>query len=183
MKIIKLSFKNHCNLFYKLQELKKNVLFSWHTGGRGHWTFILEEDSIPHDLYKEIIEEIKMNSLDIELKELDFNSFKTWVSYNFSDHVYFLNAHSWLIPEPKMGFMIGKGGWRIKALKKAFNLSIKLIPVKKIAYGNTRHSGDVINWDLTPCHNCGEEIGGSNSLKNSYYFAKCSNCGAFNYAE
>jgi len=97
-----------------LNNLERNSLFHHKTGGRGHWNFVIDYN--------------KIKDLSIHHNKLDYNSFKKWMQKFYGDVFYFSNENPRIIyvKNNKMGWVIGKGGWRIKKLQQEFGV-IKLI--------------------------------------------------------
>lgn len=102
-----------------LHSLERLSVFNWKTGGRGHWRFIIDESLIPE----------KMGGMD-----LTYASWRRWMERFYGDIVYFdvKNPNRIFVKENKMGWMIGKKGWRIKKLQENFKRKIELIQTKLI---------------------------------------------------
>ena len=111
--------------------LERDALFHHKTGGRGHWNFIIDYNKI-----KDISPSIYYN-------ELDYESFKEWLREFYSDCFYFSDEDPKIIfvKENMMGWIIGKGGWRIKKLQQEFG-EIKIIQTYTTYQGKV--SGEII---------------------------------------
>lgn len=111
--------------------LEKDAIFHHKTGGRGHWNFIIDYNKI-----KDI-------SPSIHYNELDYESFKKWIQEFYDDIFYFSNENTKIIyvKNNRMGWAIGKGGWRIKKLQQEFG-EIRLI--QTYTTYPTKNSGEII---------------------------------------
>ena len=112
-----------------IKHLERNSLFHHKTGGRGHWNFIINSKFI--------------DSKKIHYNDLNYESFKEWLKEFYSDCFHFPNDNSKIIfvKENMMGWIIGKGGWRIKKLQQEFG-EIKLIQTYTTYQGKV--SGEII---------------------------------------
>jgi hypothetical protein len=113
-----------------LHNLENRALFSHKTGGRGHWRFLILEKEVPPEYF----EKIKENA--IVYQKINYQEFKEWLEQHYGDCFYFPEDRpdTILVKENKMGWIIGKKGWRIKTIQRQFKRKINLIQTKYLKY-------------------------------------------------
>lgn len=158
-----------------LEKLAKDSLFFWRTGGKGNWEFIVKEEFIPPNLKYHANWECDKSQLIKFLKR------------RYSDTFLFLPELPGIIhvPEHKMGWAIGKKGWRIKEIKKIFNSEIKFIPVLPPSkshwwWGYGRNNLVV---EKSSCCSCKQLLDDTTTVNDNLRFRYCNKCNIMNYTE
>lgn len=163
-------YATNSNSFSLLREIESKALFSHKTGGRGHWHFIIESEYIPNEL----------NS--IVNWECNWEQFQKFLMEYYPD-CFFIPSNSEqlaiFVKESKVGWIIGKGGWRIKKLRSFFG-KITLIPVKLPNeihwwYGYGRNN---MVLEKSLCNNCNQML--NNTTRLNAYFFQCNKCKSIN---
>nr|URC17507.1 MAG: hypothetical protein [Lokiarchaeota virus Skoll Meg22_1214] len=156
-----------------MEQIKFRSLFFWRTGGGGHFECIIKEEALK------------------ELGEYDINKANMAGTCTTRDLIDYLQSNYWdvvYIPkdfpqdpvmyvfEKMMGFMIGKKGFRVKAMSQIIGRRIKLIKTKRAGFVYKNWLGGRYGApepEHSECHNCDRKLGNAQKLNRAFLRCEC----------